>query len=39
VQLSRRTQQKFADMAASLGTVRSIEDVHEAHGFVLPAGF
>jgi hypothetical protein len=39
VQLSRRSQQKFADMAASLGTVRSIEDVYEAHGFVLPAGF
>jgi hypothetical protein len=39
VQLSRRSQQKFADMAASLGTVRTIEDIYEAHGFVLPAGF
>jgi hypothetical protein len=26
-------------MAASLGTVRTIEDVYEAHGFVLPPGF
>ena len=26
-------------MAASLGTVRTIEDVYEAHGFVLPADF
>jgi hypothetical protein len=39
VQLSRRSQQKFADLAAGFGTVRGIEDVYEAHGFDLPAGF
>jgi len=39
VQLSRRSQQKFADRAAGFGTVRSIENVYEAHGFSLPAGF
>jgi len=39
VQLSRRSQQKFADLAAGLGTVRSIENVYEAHGFNPPTGF
>jgi hypothetical protein len=39
VQISRRSQQKFADLAAACGTVRTIESVYEAHGFVIPPGF
>lgn len=39
MQLTRRSQQKFADLCAAQGTVRSIEAVYEAHGFDLPVGF
>jgi hypothetical protein len=39
VQLTRRSQQKFADLCAAHGTLRSIEAIYEAHGFDLPAGF
>jgi hypothetical protein len=39
VQLSRRSQQKFADLGAARGTVRQIEQIYEAHGFDLPGGF
>lgn len=39
MQLSRRSQQKFADLCAQHGTVRSIEAVYASHGFDLPAGF
>jgi hypothetical protein len=39
MRLTRRSQQKFADLCATLGTVREIEAVYEAHGFDLPAGF
>ena len=39
VQLSRRSQQKFADLAADRGTVRAIEHVYAAHGFDLPPDF
>ena len=37
--VSRRSRQKFADFAAGCGTVRSIEEVYEAHGFFLPTDF
>jgi hypothetical protein len=39
VQITRRSQQKFADLCAAHGTVRTIEAVYEAHGFYLPANF
>ena len=39
MQLSRRSQQKFADFASGFGTVRSIEELYDAHGFALPADF
>ena len=39
VQVSRRSQQKFADFATSSSTVRSIEALYDTHGFVLPAHF
>jgi len=39
VQLTRRSQQKFADLCAAQGTIRTIEAVYEAHGFDLPANF
>jgi hypothetical protein len=39
MQLSRRSRQKFADLAAGAGTVRTIEDVYAAHGFELPVNF
>jgi hypothetical protein len=39
VELSRRSRQKFADLAAGSGTIRSIEDVYAAHGFDLPNDF
>lgn len=37
--LTRRTQQKFADFAAAWGTLRTIENVYEAHGFGLAIDF
>lgn len=37
--LSRRSQQKFADLCANRGTVREIEQRYEAHGFELPPHF
>jgi predicted nucleotide-binding protein len=39
VQLSRRSQQKFADFAAKCGTLDQIRDVYQAHGFALAADF
>jgi hypothetical protein len=39
VQISRRSQQKFADLAAGWGTVRTIENVYAAQGFDLPVDF
>lgn len=39
VQITRRSQQKFADFAAAWGTLRTIENVYEAHGFSLPVDF
>jgi len=35
VQISRRSRQKFADLAASLGTIRKIEDAYAAEDFLL----
>jgi hypothetical protein len=39
MQLSRRSRQKFADLAAGAGTIRTIEDVYASQGFDLPANF
>jgi abortive infection Abi-like protein len=39
VQITRRSQQKFGDLCAAHGTIRTIEAVYEAHGFDLPANF
>jgi len=39
VQLSRRSRQKFADLAADRGTVRHLEQLYSAHGFDLPLDF
>lgn len=39
VQISRRSRQKFADLAAASGTMRTIEQVYAVHGFEPPAGF
>lgn len=39
MQLSRRSQQKFADLCADRGTVREIEQRYEAHDFDLPLDF
>lgn len=39
MQLSRRSQQKFADLAAERGTVRTIERVYAGYGFELPLDF
>jgi hypothetical protein len=39
MELSRRSRQKFADLAAGSGTIRNIEDVYGAHGFDLPPDF
>lgn len=39
MQLSRRSQQKFADLASEQGAVRRIEDAYAAHGFELPQDF
>ena len=39
VHVSRRSQQKFADLATSSATVRSIEALYDTHGFALPAHF
>ncbi|MBA3629907.1 MAG: abortive infection family protein [Actinobacteria bacterium] len=39
MELSRRSRAKFADLCATWGTVRSIENVYSAHGFELPSDF
>ena len=39
MELSRRSRQKFADLAAGSGTVRTIEDAYASHGFNLPTNF
>ena len=39
MEISRRSRQKFADLAAGSGTVRTIEEVYAAEGFQLPADF
>jgi Abortive infection C-terminus len=39
VQITRRSQEKFADLCAAHGTIRKIEEIYEAHGFDLPANF
>jgi hypothetical protein len=37
--LSRRSQQKFAALAAACGTVNAIAEVYDAYGFSLPPAF
>jgi hypothetical protein len=39
VQVSRRSRQKFADLAAACGTVRTVEEAYAAEGFELPPSF
>jgi hypothetical protein len=39
VQLSRRSQQKFADLAADRATIRQIAHVYETYDFELPLDF
>lgn len=39
MEMSVRSRQKFADLAAGCGTMRTIEQVYEAYGFHVPAGF
>ena len=39
MEISRRSRNKFADLAAGWGTVGKIEDVYAAHGFNLPSNF
>lgn len=39
VQISRRSRQEFADLAAAHGTVRTIEEAYAVEGFVLPPAF
>jgi Abortive infection C-terminus len=39
VEISRRSRQKFADLAAGYGTVRTIEEAYAVEGFELPPTF
>lgn len=39
MQISRRSRQKFADLAAAHGTVRTIEEAYAVEGFALPPAF